>query len=156
MYLHFPNFVFLKWTMIDATIKRKPIYAYYLLFADSIKLMLGTWQKEVALLLMWQLSPQGRAACLGVFGKMSGIDCRRFLRSPHPFPLLLSFRPPTQFRFLRVSFWKRLLRRLIRSVFHWLIRSNCQRWVEFYPRGGSGDFAYEGVAMLVVNFELKP
>ena len=31
---------------------------------------------------MCQLSPQGSAACLGAFGKLSGIDCRCFLRSP--------------------------------------------------------------------------
>ena len=38
---------------------------------------------------------------------------RLFLRSPHPLPLLLIFRTPSQFRSLRVSFWKRLLRRLV-------------------------------------------
>ena len=48
---------------------------------------------------------QGSMACLGVFGKMSGIDCRRFLRSPHPLPLLFIFCTPSQFRFLHVSFF---------------------------------------------------
>ena len=33
--------------MTDATIKRKPIYAYYLLLVDCIKHMLGTRQKQV-------------------------------------------------------------------------------------------------------------
>lgn len=28
---------------------------------------------------------------MGAFGKMSGIDCRRFLRLPHPLSLLLIF-----------------------------------------------------------------
>ena len=45
-----------------------------------------------------------------MFGKISGIDCRRFLRSPHTLPLLLIFRTLSQFRSLRLSFWKRLLR----------------------------------------------
>ena len=44
-----------------------------------------------------------------------GREKRRFLRSPHPLPLLLIFRTPSQFRSLRVSFWKRLLRRLSRD-----------------------------------------
>ena len=33
-------------------------------------------------------------------------------RSPHPLPLLIIFRTPSQFRSLPVSYWKRLLRRL--------------------------------------------
>jgi len=52
MYLHFPNFVFFKWTMTDMAIvrshiiiKRKRICAYYLFLVDSIKLMLGACQK---------------------------------------------------------------------------------------------------------------
>ena len=60
---------------------------------------------------MWQLTPHGNAATLGAFSKMSGIDCRFFYHSPHHLPLLLIFPlHPTLFRFLRVSFWKRLLR----------------------------------------------
>ena len=43
---------------------------------------------------MSQLAPHGSAACLGAFRKMSGIDRRRFLRSPHPLPLPLFFRTP--------------------------------------------------------------
>ena len=35
--------------------------------------------------------------CLRVFGKMSGSDCRRFLPSPHPLPLVLIFRNFSQF-----------------------------------------------------------
>ena len=61
---------------------------------------------------MWRLAPQGSGACLGAFGKMFGIDCSRFLCLPHPLPLLYIFRTPSRFRFLRVSFWKRLLRKL--------------------------------------------
>ena len=115
--------------MTDATIKRKPIYVYFLLSADSIKTMLGTCQKEVNY--HWfscdSWHPKGApVACLGVFGKMSGIDDRRFLPSPHPLPLLLMFRTPSQFvsfaqvffptrsqfHSLRLSFWKHLLCRL--------------------------------------------
>ena len=61
---------------------------------------------------MWQLTLQESVACLGAFGKMSGIDCRRFLSSPHPLPLLLIFRTSSQFHSLCVSFWKLLLCRL--------------------------------------------
>ena len=59
---------------------------------------------------------------MGAFGKMSGMDCRRFVPSPHPFPLLLIFRTPSQPRSqgfsssLRVSLWKRLLCRLPHCV----------------------------------------
>ena len=57
------------------------------------------------------------SACLGVFGKMSGSDCRRFLPSPHPLPLLLIFRNFSQFSSPSRAFGKgkerkRLLRRL--------------------------------------------
>ena len=45
---------------------------------------------------MSQLAPHGSATCLGAFGKMSGIDCRRFLRSAHPLPLPLIFRTPSR------------------------------------------------------------
>ena len=63
---------------------------------------------------MWQLAPRS-AACLGEFGKMSGIDCRRFLRSPpspptapyfsHSLPVSLPSRkfletPVTQAKFI--------------------------------------------------------
>ena len=41
------KFRFFKWTMTDAAIKRKPIYVYYLLLADSIKPRPGTCKKEV-------------------------------------------------------------------------------------------------------------
>ena len=61
---------------------------------------------------MSQNGAQGSAVCLGALAKMSGIDCRRFLRSPHPLPLLLIFRTLVQFGVLRVRFWKRLLSRL--------------------------------------------
>ena len=44
---------------------------------------------------MWQLVPHGRAASLGVFSEISGIDCRHFLRSPHPLALLLIFCTPS-------------------------------------------------------------
>ena len=37
MYLNFPNFVFLKSTMTHPTIKRKPIYAYYLFWQNFMK-----------------------------------------------------------------------------------------------------------------------
>ena len=43
--------------------------------------------------------------------------------SLHPFPLLLIFCTPSQFRSLRVRFWKRLLRRL------------CDRWTRIPSRG---------------------
>ena len=35
---------------------------------------------------MWHLAPQGSAACLGAYGKMSGIDCRRFPSLAYPSP----------------------------------------------------------------------
>ena len=41
---------------------------------------------------------------MGAFGKMSGIECRRFRRSPHPVPLPLIFRIRSQFRSLRGLF----------------------------------------------------
>ena len=49
---------------------------------------------------------------------------RVFFRSPQEFSLLLIFAlPPSQFRFLRVSFWKRLLRMLLVRwlSFSWLL-----------------------------------
>lgn len=50
---------------------------------------------------------------LGAFSKMSGIECRRFLRLPHPLPLLLIF--CTCSHSLRVLFWKHLLCRLTKN-----------------------------------------
>ena len=46
-----------------------------------------------------------------------------FLRSPHPLPLLLIFRTFSQFRSLRISFWKRLLCRLYE------LRNTCETFV---------------------------
>ena len=100
MYIHFPNFFFFKWTMTDPTIKRAYLRILFVL-ADSIKPILGTCQKEVNNYYHWfscdSWRPQGRVACLGVFGKLPGIDCRRFLRSPHPSLCSLFFALPPSF-----------------------------------------------------------
>ena len=56
---------------------------------------------------------------MGVFGKMSGIDCRRFLRSPHPLPLLLIFRTPSH----AVPF---PLRKFSETPAMWAIRDVCR------------------------------
>ena len=82
---------------------------------SSIKPILTIRQKEVNRH-MTVGAPRERGMELGAFGKISGIDCRHFLHSPHPLLLLRIFRTPSQFRSLRVSFWKRLLRRLRTSL----------------------------------------
>ena len=51
-----------------------------------------------------------------------------FLRSPHPLPLLLIFRTPSQFRSLRIRFWKRLLCRLYE------LRNSCETFVAYLTR----------------------
>ena len=54
---------------------------------------------------------------MGAFGKMSGIDCRRFLLSSHLLPLLLNFSTPSQFRFLSHKFFFITLARFLRLGF---------------------------------------
>ena len=92
---------------------------------------------------MWQLTPQGSTACLGAFGKMSGIECKHFLCLPHPLLLLLKFRIPSQFCFLRISFfctpsqfcspcwglWKCLLCRLWFFKRHWILLRLLRDWL---------------------------
>lgn len=53
-----------------------------------------------------------------VFGKMPGIECRCFPRSPHSLPLLLIFCTCSQFHFLRILFWKCVLCRLPWILLH--------------------------------------
>ena len=83
--------------MTDVTIKMKPIYAYYLLLVESVKHMQGTCQKKINY--HWpscgSWRPKGTRHVFRAFGKMSGIDYRRFARSPHPLrPLLSRHRTP--------------------------------------------------------------
>ena len=60
---------------------------------------------------------------MGAFGKMSGIDCRRFVRLHHPFPLALNFSHSPAVSLPCVHFWKRLLRRLFQTRAEFLILS---------------------------------
>ena len=82
--------------------------AYFLLLVYSIKHMhmLDTCRKEVNY--HWfscdSWRPRGARHVWGAFGKMSRIDCRRFLRSSHPLPLLLILRTLSQFRSFSVIF----------------------------------------------------
>ena len=94
--------------MTGTTIKKKPIYGYYLLLADSIKTMLGTCQKEVNY--HWfscdSWHPRGVWHVWGRSVKiMSRIDCRCLLRLPHLLSLLLILRTRSQFCFLCISFF---------------------------------------------------
>ena len=92
---------------------------------------------------MWQLTPQGSVACLGAFGKMSGIEFKHFLCSSHPLLLLLKFRIPSQFCFLCISFfrtpsqfcspclglWKCLLPRLWFFKRDWILLRLLRDWL---------------------------
>ena len=94
---------------------------------------------------MWQWTPQGSAACLGAFGKMSGIECKHFLCSSHSLLLLLKFRIPSQFCFLCISFfctpsqfcspclglWKCLLRRLWFIKRDWILLRLLRDWLTY-------------------------
>ena len=73
----------MRFTWFDC--KRKPICASYLLLSPCWALVKRKLITVSLLVLMCQLAPQGSAVCLGVFAKLSGIDCRGFLHSPrHP------------------------------------------------------------------------
>ena len=98
--LHFPN---LFWTMTDVPIKRKPIYAYYLLLAD-----LSSPIVKRKLIIIGSHVTVGAPRKRGMFGGVGQNVwdcCKCFLLSLHRLPLLLIFRTLSQFLFLRVSFF---------------------------------------------------
>ena len=80
--------------------------------AHAGKLLKGIYWKVIIIGSHVRVGAPRKRGMFGGFGKMSGIDCRRFLRSPHPLPLLLIFCIRSQFRSLRVRFCKRLLHRI--------------------------------------------
>ena len=63
------------------------------------------------------------------WGEVGRWWARRGTGWPNPLPLLLIFRTTSQFRSLRVSFWKRLLRRLSWDVFCFLVAVLCFMWL---------------------------
>ena len=116
--------------------------------------MLGTCLKEVNYHWFSECDswrPKGARHVLGAFGKMSGIDCRRFLRSSHPLPLLLIFRAPSQFRFLCVIFF--------RTPSHWkfLETPATQSLSRRFARGrlGQRDVTRRIVVKTLCNWKLK-